>query len=371
MWKMEVEKSNRIDSDGEGKYVKSNACFISNTTTILQAMEQLDKLPIKILFVVDEGNRLKASVTDGDIRRAILAGVSLNATTMEYANFNPLFVNTNDKSKCKEILKKRGIIAIPVLTDDGVVENIYYEIDEIEGKQEEKIDIPVVVMAGGLGTRLYPYTKILPKPLIPIEDTPISERIIDSFFEKGCQEFYMIVNHKRNMIKAYYNDINKPYRLEFIDEDIPLGTAGGLRLLKDTIKHTFVLTNCDILIMDNIREIYNHHRKNENQVTMVCSLKNYKIPYGVVNFSEGGTIESLEEKPQMSFFTNTGYYILDPVVFDYIGINEKIGMPDVIMRMKSAGLKVGIYPIGENAWLDMGQMDTMDDMERRLKEMEK
>ena len=170
------------------------------------------------------------------------------------------------------------------------------------------------------------------------------------------------------MIRAYFNDSG--YEISFWDESEPLGTGGGLSLLKDFIEETFILTNCDILMMHDIKEIIEHHRREKNKATMVCSLKNFVIPYGIVNFSEGGEIKSFEEKPQMSFFTNTGYYILEKEVFQYVGKSEKIGMPDVIDRMRSSGEKVGIYPIGENDWLDMGQFDTMEIMERKLKELD-
>lgn len=164
-----------------------------------------------------------------------------------------------------------------------------------------------------------------------------------------------------------FNDMDYDYNITFWGEDIPLGTGGGVRLLKTEINSTFILTNCDILIMDDVGKIVDHHKEKKNVVTMVCSLKDFEIPYGVVHFSEGGEVSSFEEKPQMSFFTNTGYYILEPVIFKYIKENECISMPEIIDRMKNAGEKIGVYPISENAWLDMGQFDSMESMERRLK----
>jgi NDP-sugar pyrophosphorylase family protein len=169
------------------------------------------------------------------------------------------------------------------------------------------------------------------------------------------------------MIKAYFNDTDKDYNIHFWDEDRPLGTGGGLYLLKDCISSTFILTNCDILILEDVRNMVQHHKEENNKATMVCSLKNFEIPYGIVNFAEGGEISSFEEKPQLSFFTNTGYYILEPDIFNYIDQDEKIGMPDIIDRMRRDGMKVGIYPISENAWLDMGQFDSMESMEQKLK----
>lgn len=351
-----------------GVLKKLSQNIILETYTLKEALEQLDHVLVKVLFIVKNG-RLKAALTDGDVRRAILNGASLKTSVMKIANYAPIYVEQDDREYLQKIFEEKKIEAIPLIDKDKKIKKIYISDLELEDGKDDIIELPIVVMAGGLGTRLYPYTKILPKPLIPIVDTPISERIIQSFQNMGCNEFYMIVNYKRNMIKAYFTDADKDYQIQFIEETMPLGTGGGVCLLKNKIFNTFILTNCDILILDDVKVIIEHHKKKENQVTMVCSLKNFEIPYGIVNFTEGGEISYFEEKPKMSFFTNTGYYILEPTIFEYIRENENISMPDIIMRMKEDGQKVGIYPISENAWLDMGQMDTMESMERRIKEL--
>lgn len=342
---------------------------ILENDSLKHALEQLDKIAVKVLLVIDNKRAFVASITDGDVRRAILAGASLESMVSQIANYHPIFLECDDEAAAWKIMHDRKISALPILDKDKRIKKVYSVEDNEQKKYAEKLYVPVVIMAGGLGTRLYPYTKILPKPLIPVSDIPISERIIQAFQKIGCEEFHMIVNYKRNMIKAYFNDMDHGYNIHFWDEEIPLGTGGGLYLLKDCINDTFVLTNCDILILDDVRKIVKHHKKEMNQITMVCSLKNFTIPYGIVNFSDGGEISSFEEKPQLSFFTNTGYYILEPDIFKYINQNENIGMPDIIDRMRKDGLKVGIYPISENAWLDMGQFDSMESMERRLKEL--
>ncbi len=341
--------------------------IISENESLKIALEQLDKVIVKVLLVVNDEEAFVAALTDGDVRRAILAGASLKTPVFQVANYNPKYLENDDVSQAKKYLEK--IAALPILDENGKIIKVYIRGINQQQNINDSLNIPIVIMAGGLGTRLYPYTKILPKPLIPVADVPIAERIIRSFQKIGCEEFYMIVNYKKNMIKAYFNDADCKYRLNFCDEDKPLGTGGGLKLLSEKIDKTFVLTNCDILILDDVREIVKHHIKSKNKVTMVCSLKNFEIPYGVVNFSNGGEISSFEEKPKMSFFTNTGYYILEKEVFKYIEPDEAIGMPDIIDRMKEAGEKVGIYPIGENAWLDMGQFDTMESMEIKLREI--
>ena len=343
--------------------------IILETASLRYALEQLDMLTVKVLLVIDNEQVFVATITDGDVRRAILAGASLETMVSHIANYHPLFLEYDDEDAARKLMHGKEISALPILNEEKKIQKVYIIGEEKQEEDTEKLHVPVVIMAGGLGTRLYPYTKILPKPLIPVSDIPISERIIQSFQKIGCEDFHMVVNYKRNMIKAYFNDMDYGYNIHFWDEETPLGTGGGLYLLRDCICGTFVLTNCDILIMDDVKKIIQHHKKELNKVTMVCSLKNFTIPYGIVNFSEGGEINSFEEKPQLSFFTNTGYYILEPDIFHYINQGEKIGMPDIIDRMRKNGLKVGIYPISENAWLDMGQFDSMESMERRLKKL--
>lgn len=353
-----------------GMLINISRNTIFEEDNLKSALEQLGEVTVKVLLVVDAEESLVATLTDGDVRRAILAGASIETKVSEISNYHPMFLEVDDKAAAERMLFEKGVIALPILDAAGKIQKVYIIGEEQRRDEASPVDIPVVVMAGGLGTRLYPYTKILPKPLIPIADIPISERIIQSFQKIGCEEFYMVINYKKNMIKAYFNDLDKKYKIHFIEEDIPLGTGGGLSLIKEYISDTFVLTNCDILIMDDVRSIVKHHKEAQNKVTIVCSLKNFEIPYGVVNFAEGGEIESFVEKPGMSFFTNTGYYICEKDIFDYVGCNEQIGMPDIVDRMRVDGLKIGIYPISENTWLDMGQFDSMDSMERRLKQLE-
>ncbi len=349
----------------------SNNC-ISQDLTLMDALNRLEESKPKVLFAVDSDNRLTASITDGDIRRAILSGVALDCVISDFARKDPFFVRESECEECIpaasiDLIKKRGLSAVPVIDESGRIVKIITDFSP-KKVHRESIDVPVVIMAGGKGTRLYPYTKILPKPLIPVDDIPISERIIQSLREAGCNEFHMKVNYRKEIIKAYYAENERDYNIIFHDEDKPLGTGGGLKLIEDKISGTFVMTNCDILIMEDLANIIRLHRKEGNKATMVCSLKNFEIPYGIVKMTDTGDIDSFEEKPRMSFFTNTGYYVLERDVFDHIGRDEHIGMPDIIGRMKEAGLKVGVYPIGENSWLDMGQFDSMESMEAYLRD---
>jgi len=327
-------------------------------------MATLDKAAKKILFVVKE-DKLIATITDGDVRRWILKKGSLDAKVVNIANYNPKYLMEKDRLNAKDYMKKYSIEALPIVDKNMHIVSIIF-LNDSEITIREKFDLPVVIMAGGFGTRLYPYTKILPKPLIPIGEIPIAEHIINRFHGYGCNDFYLIVNHKKNMIKAYFNEIEKEYNINFIDEDKPLGTGGGLSLLKGKIDSSFILSNCDILIEEDYEKMYRFHKKEKNLITMVCSLKTIKIPYGVIDIGESGEIENMREKPELSFFTNTGFYIVEPMVIENLEENLEIGFPDIIERYKNTGKKIGVFPISESSWLDMGQLDEMEKMRKRL-----
>ena len=341
--------------------------LISENTSLIEAMRSLDESAKKVLFVLREG-KLIASLSDGDIRRWLLAGGGLDAPVSKMANYHPKYMSMQDKKTAEQYIRQHHLDALPIVNEDNEIIDIIciYGEEQLQRYENELKDVPVVIMAGGLGTRLYPYTKILPKPLIPVGDIPITEHIINQFRAFGCSEFYMIVNHKKNMIKAYYNEIEKDYALHFVDEDVPLGTGGGVGLLKGMIDSTFILTNCDSLILEDYTKIVREHRSKHNAVTMICSLKNFNIPYGIVEIGSDGGIETMKEKPQYSFFTNTGTYIVEPDIVSQIEPRKAVDFPNVIQSAKDKGMNVGVYPINEKAWLDMGQFDTLEDMRQRL-----
>lgn len=338
--------------------------LINEENTMIEAMQVLDKVAKKVLFVVNEG-KLTAAITDGDIRRWILKKGNLDAKVKDIANYSPKFIFEKDKLTGKEYMRKYSVEALPIVDEDNnIISVVLWNDQEIDNRKT--LTLPVVIMAGGLGTRLYPYTKILPKPLIPIGEIPIAEHIINRFHNHGCGNFFLVINHKKNMIKAYFNEIEKDYAVTYVDEDKPLGTGGGLSLLKGQINSTFILTNCDILIEEDYEKMYQYHKKENNLITMVCSLKNIRIPYGVIEIDENGEIDNMKEKPELSFFTNTGFYFVEKKIIEEMKKDEAIGFPDIIQKYKNAGEKIGVYPISENAWMDMGQLDQMEEMIKRL-----
>lgn len=335
--------------------------FLAKSDIVLvDAMRMIDKNAKGILFITDQTRHLLGSLTDGDIRRCIIKTGDLQKKASDAMMTNTKYFTLQTTEDPYAYMEAHKIHALPLLDGEGRILDITFLDDDGAKRGNDLKGSTVVIMAGGKGTRLYPYTRILPKALIPIKEKTISEHIIDSFSSFGCEDFCFVLNYKKNMIKAYFNEQPHKCRISYVEEERPLGTGGGIRLLKGMINDTFILTNCDILIRDDISRIYRHHKEHGNEITMVCSMKEYVLPYGVVHTGVGGSIQSMEEKPRMSYLVNTGCYVVEPGVIDAIPEDTEIGFPDIIEQYRKAGKKVGIYPISEGAWMDMGEMDLLE-----------
>lgn len=333
--------------------------IVTERATVKEAMEKMDKNARKIIYVTQD-DELIGSLSDGDVRRYILKDQSIQNAVTGAMNSNPVYILKSESSNSAKIMEEKKIDSIPELNEDHTVRNIMFKSSELV--QGKKITPPVVIMAGGKGTRLYPYTKILPKPLIPIGDTPIMERIIDKFHHYGCSNFLISVNYKKNMIKSYFSEEERAYQLTFVEEDKPLGTGGSLSLMRNQLKETFFVSNCDILVDTDYTAVMEFHQENKNDITFVASLKNTQIPYGVLKLDKDGLLESTVEKPEYSHLINTGMYLMEPTILDFVPDNEFADLPDVIMKAKNAGFKVGVFPVSEKSWLDMGQIKEMENM---------
>lgn len=344
--------------------MKLNDLFVRKQDRLVDALHVLDSTGKGIVFVVEDDNLLVGTLTDGDVRRCILKTGNLEAVVGQAVNVNPFIASIEESVSLPAGL---AYDAVPIVDGEGaIVDAVFRDGDTLQRNNAGSFELPVVMMAGGLGTRLYPYTKILPKPLIPVNDVPIAERIIERFRGYGSRRFILIVNHKKEMIKAYFNDLPKDYFVEFVEEDEFLGTGGGLSLLKGMLDSTFVLTNCDILIEADMGEALKLHEQQRNAVTIFASLKSFAIPYGSIEIGEGGEIANMVEKPEIPLLVNTGCYIVEPSVFAHIDEDEQIGFPDIIERCREAGENVGVYPISDKSWLDMGQLDGLQSMSQRL-----
>lgn len=335
--------------------------------SIVDAMCKIDANSKGILFIVDDNNKLVGSLTDGDIRRWLLKSGDLSASVSEAMKLSPYSLNFSDKGKALKLMHEKCITAVPIVDIDKGIIDICLLSEYEENKQKGNLSgVSVVVMAGGKGTRLYPYTKILPKPLIPIGDTPIVERIIDYYTEFGIKQFYMTVNYKKAMIRSYFDDVSKNYTIKYVEEEKPLGTGGSVKLIEDKFDRPIFITNCDALILADYEDIYKYHIENKNDITMVSALKNIQVPYGVLHTGNNGIIESMDEKPKLSYFINTGMYIINPETIDLIPDNTLFHMTHLVDKVMKNGGKVGTYPISEDSFLDMGEPDEMKRMEEKL-----
>jgi NDP-sugar pyrophosphorylase family protein len=277
-------------------------------------------------------------------------------------NKNFYFLDLNYKEEeVKKIFKDTVASRIPVLKNkklvDIIIKEEFFKINSEEVTKRPQIKLPVVIMAGGKGTRLDPFTRILPKALIPIDDKPIIEIIMDKFADFGVTNFYISVNHKSKMIKAFFEDFHSNYNISFIDENIPLGTAGGLKYLEKKIVTSFFVSNCDIIIQCDYSKIYKFHKKGNFDLTLVSSIQHHIIPYGVCKLENDGSLKNIKEKPEYNFLVNTGMYILNPDILQFIPKNKSFDMTDLIKRLKERKKKIGVYPVSEKSWIDVGQWE--------------
>ena len=337
----------------------------SDTLTVSEAMQTIDNNASGILFLNSENGILVACITDGDIRRFLLSGGRMDALAIEAANKHPKIAKTLEEAR--HLYHKRNYIIIPVVNDRGEIIDLYAgETGSKVQKNRSPLNIPVVINAGGKGTRLDPYTRVLPKPLIPVGDLPIIELIMQEYQCYACTDFHIIVNYKRDLLKAYFADNERRYNITWYDEEKPLGTGGGLSLLRGKFDSTFFFANCDALLTANYESMIKFHKENGNVITMICAYKNMNIPYGVVEMGANGSIKEMKEKPLMSFLTNTGIYIVEPEVIDDLKDDEAIGFPDIIEREKQKGKRVAVFPVSESDWMDMGQLPELEKMRVKL-----
>ena len=331
---------------------------IQSSMTVLQSLKKMDEAKVKMLFVFEKEQFLSI-LTIGDIQRAIIKQVNLSDSVLSILETNKAFASLNEsKNIIREKILRLRAECMPVVDDEGNLVDVYFWSDFFkftEDEQREKIDLPVVIMAGGKGTRLKPITNVIPKPLIPVGDKTILEVIMDQFEGIGCKKFYMSVNYKADMMEYYLSQLEHKYDIEFFMEDKPLGTIGSVSLLKGKITTPFFVSNCDIVIDQDYRDVYDYHCENKNDITIVTAVKSIRIPYGVIETGENGLMTGLKEKPEQTYMINTGVYILNPKLIDEIPEGEFFHITHLMEKVKARGGRVGCFPVSENAWRDMGE----------------
>ena len=333
---------------------------ISSDITIKEALKKIGDVGERILFVADDTRRLLGTVTDGDVRRWILKEGTLNERVEKIYNRTPTYVSEGyDAVWVKRMMLKTKIAVLPVVDTGNRLINVLFWSDifsEEFNPEVQRLRIPILVMAGGKGERLDPFTKILPKPLVPVGEKPIVEHILKQFSKYGCDEFYMTVNYKGKMIQSYFDNADSDYKIKYIWEDKPLGTAGGIGLACKIIDAPqFFVSNCDIVIKADYADILRHHEENDNMVTIVGSMKHFTIPYGVLAVKNGGVLEEISEKPEYDYLVSTGLYLIHRNIAELIPPGVKFDFTDLITKVKTFGGKVGVYPISQHSWADVGQ----------------
>ena len=326
--------------------------------SIIQSLKEMDEKKVKLLLVFDD-DKFVSILTIGDIQRAIINGVDLNNPIISIISTKKQFVSPNESNEDirQKMLNLRSE-CMPVVDEDGNLADVYFWNDffkHSEQQYREKINLPVVIMAGGKGTRLKPITNVIPKPLVPVGDRTILEEIMEQFEGIGSKRFYMSVNYKSDMMRFYLDQLPHKYQIEFLEETKPLGTIGSVSLLKGKIATPFFVSNCDILIDQDYRDVYDYHQKNENDITIVTAVKSICIPYGVIETGDDGLMVGLKEKPEQTYMINTGVYLLNPDLIEKIPKGEFFHITHLMVRVMEQGGRVGCFPVSEGAWKDMGE----------------
>tara|TARA_B100001250_G_C19727532_1_gene756815 strand:- start:369 stop:1340 length:972 start_codon:yes stop_codon:yes gene_type:complete len=315
------------------------------------------------VIVVNNKGIAVGILSDGDIRRAILKKNKLTTKISKIYNKNFFYFHKKnfDKGKALEYLLKNRIFFAPILNENKIPTDVlsinYDNVDQHtprKGSYSFK-KIPVVIMAGGLGKRLKPFTDTFPKPLIPLGDKTVIEHIIDKFSDYKINKFIITLNYKAQTIKSFLKKKRLKKFFLFYIEKIPLGTAGCLGDLKKKISGNFFLSNADSIIDVNMYDLFNFHKKNNNDVTIVAALKKYEISYGACLVDQKGNLKSIEEKPKYDLLANTGLYLINSRVLKFLKKNKKIDMDkflDILLKKKK---KIKVFPISDLSWRDTGK----------------
>ena len=334
--------------------------IVDSGKTIIQTMKLMDEAFTKLLLVFD-GDKFLGIITNGDLQRAIIAHTPFDTPIGKIVSREgKLYAHVGDnREKIKVWMLEKRAELMPVLDDNEQLADVIFWDDVLSDTKAEdnrpKIDLPVVIMAGGKGTRLKPITNVIPKPLVPVGDKTILEVIMDQFEGIGCHKFYMSVNYKADMMKYYLSQLPHQYDIEFFMEDKPLGTIGSVSLLKGKITTPFFVSNCDSINEQDYRDVYEYHVNNHNDLTIVTMVKSFKIPYGVIETGEDGLMTALSEKPELTYQVNTGVYILNPSCIDEIPEGEFFHITHLMEKIKARGGRVGCFPVSEHSWKDMGE----------------
>ncbi|MFL1994956.1 nucleotidyltransferase family protein [Lysinibacillus irui] len=339
--------------------------LVNQNHTLLDTMKIIDDSSLQFAVVVDEEQHLLGTVTDGDIRRGILRGEGLDVAITSIMNPNPISAKSGLKyHKYKQLMKSKMLKQLPIVDDNNRIRNILFA-DNIETSLNNNT---VILMLGGLGTRLRPLTNDTPKPMLRVGNKPILETIIEGFKQYGYTNFIFSVNYKKEVIQDYFqNGEAFDVTIEYIEEDKKMGTAGALSLLKDRPTRPFFVMNGDLLTQINFDQLMQFHMEHDSVATMCVREYEYQIPYGVIE-TDGTDLVTIKEKPIHRSFVNAGIYVLNPDVLDHIPQDKYYDMPSLFEKLIEKNSKTSVFPIREY-WLDIGQIDDFNKANNEFKEL--
>lgn len=333
------------------------ATRVAHDGTLRQAIQAIDSGSLQIALVVSDDGRLLGTVTDGDIRRAILRGIGFDSPVTEVMNTTPTVARfDDDASQLLADMREKQIHRIPLVDGNGVVVGMEL-LERLINPAEQ--DNWVVLMAGGLGSRLRPLTDGIPKPMLSVGNRPLLETILEGFAKQGFRRIFISVNYRAESITSYFGDGEKwGVRIEYLEEKDKLGTAGALSLLPEKPRSPFFVMNGDVLTKVNHRQLLDFHQEHKATGTMCVREYDFQVPYGVVR-TDQQRITNIDEKPIHRFFVNAGIYVLEPPILDFVPGGKFFDMPTLFQAMIKNNLEVAAFPIREY-WLDIGHIADYD-----------
>lgn len=331
--------------------------IVKESSSVIEVLKIIDESSKQLALVVDENNKLLGTISDGDIRRALLKKISLNESIKNIYFKKPTIASINDsREEIINLCKIKKIHQIPIVDNKGNLIGIEVLNELISNKKKSN---KVILMVGGLGTRLHPLTEKTPKPMLEVGKKPILLTIVEKFAEYGYSDIVMCVNHKADIIRDYFGDGAKfGVNIEYVLEDKRMGTAGALSLINEKITEPFFVMNGDLLTNVNFQHLHDFHTSNLSMATMCVRDYDFEIPYGVVNI-KNTKILSIDEKPLHKFFVNAGIYIFDPEVLQFIPKDQFYDMPTLFNKLINENLKIISFPIREY-WIDIGRTEELE-----------
>lgn len=333
------------------------ALTVSPEASLREAIEAIDRSGRQIALVVDGAGKLVATVTDGDVRRGILRGVDIDGPVDQVMHLSPTTVTEGaPDAETRRLIRDRKLQHVPVLDQSGHLVDLA-TVADLFGVTPN--NTRVVLMAGGLGTRLRPLTENVPKPMLPVGGKPILEQIIGLFADQGFWRISISVNYRREMVREHFGSgEGLGVEIDYIEEDQRMGTAGALSLLPEKPDEPFVVMNGDVLVALQFSELLAYHREKAAAGTLVVREYEQQVPFGVVR-SKDGLMTGIEEKPVERYFVNAGIYVLSPEALDHVTPGDPLDMPDLLSALSNDGKNVGVYPL-RDYWRDIGRLDDLE-----------